>query len=33
MVLRKNLTDAQHVMLKDYLLERLANGELPKGEL
>jgi hypothetical protein len=33
MVLRKNLTDDQRVMLKDYLLERLANGELPRGTL
>ena len=33
MVLKRNLTDAQRVMLKDYLLERLANDELPRGTL
>jgi hypothetical protein len=33
MVNRKNLTDAQHIRLKYYLLERLANGKLPRGIL
>jgi hypothetical protein len=33
MVIRKNLTDGQRVRLKDYLLEHLANGKLPRGIL
>jgi hypothetical protein len=33
MVNRKNLTDEQQVRLKDYLLEHLANDELPRGIL
>ena len=33
MVNRKNLTDAERVRLKDYLLEHLANDELPRGML
>jgi hypothetical protein len=28
---RKNLTDGQYVRLKNYLLECLANGKLPRG--
>jgi hypothetical protein len=31
MVNRKNLIDGQCVRLKDYLLERLTNGKLPRG--
>jgi hypothetical protein len=33
MVNRKNLTDEQLVRLNDYLLEHLANNELPRGIL